>query len=77
MIYLVQLRTCGYACNGYASYKTALYWTAKVVASCVSTLLYYLLASPPIHWWYDAAPPAGPASVYVPGELVGGRKVCF
>ena len=30
-------------------------------------LLYQLLASPPIHLIYDAAPPAGPASVYVPG----------
>jgi len=30
-------------------------------------LLYLLIASPPIHWWYDVIPPAGASSVYVPG----------
>jgi hypothetical protein len=28
--------------------------------------LYYFAASPPLHLFYDVAPPAGPASVYLP-----------
>jgi hypothetical protein len=29
--------------------------------------LYYALASPPMHLVYDVAPPAGPATIYIPG----------
>lgn len=29
--------------------------------------LYYALASPPMHLVYDAAPPAGPSTIYIPG----------
>lgn len=28
--------------------------------------LYFVAASPPLHWWYEVAPHAGPASVYLP-----------
>lgn len=30
--------------------------------------LYRLLLAPPLHLLFEAAPPAGPASVYVPGK---------
>jgi hypothetical protein len=30
--------------------------------------LYYLAISPPLHFFYEIAPPAGSNSVYVPGE---------
>ena len=58
--------------------RTGSITTTKIVLSAIGfvalslanvVVLYYLLASPPIHWWYDVAPPAGPYSVYVPGEL--------
>lgn len=35
-------------------------------------LLYILVASPPMHWIYPSAPPAGPTSVYVPGSGFSG-----
>jgi hypothetical protein len=31
-------------------------------------VVYFLLSSPPIHFFYDVVPPAGPSSVYVPGK---------
>ena len=29
--------------------------------------LYYAISSPPMHWFYEGSPSAGPMSVYVPG----------
>ena len=36
------------------------------IASLVG--LYVLVASPPLHWAFETAPPAGLNSVYVPGK---------
>jgi hypothetical protein len=30
--------------------------------------LYYLVANPPLHWFYETGESAGPASVYLPGS---------
>ena len=30
--------------------------------------IYFVIASPPMHWFYDVSPPAGPNTVYVPGK---------
>jgi hypothetical protein len=30
--------------------------------------LYFLIASPPLHFIYEIASPAGPSSVYIQGE---------
>ncbi|CAB9511638.1 expressed unknown protein [Seminavis robusta] len=35
-------------------------------------VLYYLVSYPPIQFFYDAVPPAGPSSVYVPGSGFSG-----
>lgn len=45
-----------------------------LLALCLANLvlLYMVLASPPIHLVYDAVPPAGPSSVYVPGSGFSG-----
>jgi hypothetical protein len=32
--------------------------------------LYYFAASPPLHLFFDVAPPAGPASVYLPVSVI-------
>lgn len=37
----------------------------KTVVSLVA--FYFLVAWPPLHWFYEAASPAGPSSVYIPG----------
>lgn len=37
--------------------------------------LYYALASPPMHLIYDVSPPAGPSSIYVPGETLSGIHI--
>lgn len=39
------------------------------LAACLANLVlvYFLLASPPIHLFYEGVPAAGPSSVYVPG----------
>ena len=41
---------------------------AVTVAICSLLGLYHLVASPPLHLAFDAAPAAGPNSVYVPGK---------
>jgi hypothetical protein len=35
--------------------------------------LYYAVASPPMHWFYEVSPPAGPATVYIPGKVLFSR----
>jgi hypothetical protein len=43
--------------------------TVQVVLKVFLTLAacYFFVAWPPLHWFYDAASPAGPLSVYIPG----------
>jgi hypothetical protein len=50
---------------------TILHFVLKSIAMIIAIIitffaLYYFAASPPLHLFYDVAPPAGPASVYLP-----------
>jgi len=51
-------------------YKIGLSALVIIVLSLTNlVVLYLLVASPPIHWWFEIAPEAGPSSVYVPGTM--------
>lgn len=43
--------------------------TWLMLATIVCFVLYFALASPPMHLVYDVAPPAGPSTIYIPGEI--------
>jgi O-antigen/teichoic acid export membrane protein len=48
-------------------FSKAFCWLAVITVAFFA--LYYALASPPMHWVYEVAPPAGPSSVYIPGKF--------
>lgn len=59
MIISLQQRRCGVVTLRTIQVVLKLFLT---LAAC-----YFFVAWPPLHWFYDAASPAGPSSVYIPG----------